>query len=309
MWLGLKAWVRDLLRAPRGCVTASGPCWWKELEHRSNLDDWRFRLRASEPRLILSAACWLEYKRPSANIPVRPVRYVMKTSGFLVSLMVCLFAMAVPAHGEESEAPGTESTDVRHLKLGDGYEVVVRREGVEKRYSGRLVQMTGEWLVLRSVSEGRNEQGVPLLSKAPYYGRLFRNVGIGRVAIDRWVPRDSATIVGRSIADDESQCPLTTQHPTWDEVIRVEYADAGEVVGFSDAPTREGATLHHIEAVGEEVKTPWPVLGQLPVIGGTFTSRHFVLREEERQVALGSVLSVEVPAAEEREEGGQVAFD
>src|SRR5690606_6839812 len=135
--------------------------------------------------------------------------YVMKTSGFLVSLMVCLFAMAVPAHGEESEAPGTESTDVRHLKLGDGYEVVVRREGVEKRYSGRLVQMTGEWLVLRSVSEGRNEQGVPLLSKAPYYGRLFRNVGIGRVAIDRWVPRDSATIVGRSIADDESQCPLT----------------------------------------------------------------------------------------------------
>jgi general secretion pathway protein D len=33
---------------------------------------------------------------------------------------------------------------------------------------------------IKRLSEGRNEFGVPLLSKVPYVDRLFRNVGIGR---------------------------------------------------------------------------------------------------------------------------------
>ncbi len=33
---------------------------------------------------------------------------------------------------------------------------------------------------IKRLSEGRNEQGVPMLSKLPYINRLFRNVGIGR---------------------------------------------------------------------------------------------------------------------------------
>ena len=33
---------------------------------------------------------------------------------------------------------------------------------------------------IKRLSEGRNEFGVPLLSKVPYVNRLFRNVGIGR---------------------------------------------------------------------------------------------------------------------------------
>ena len=33
---------------------------------------------------------------------------------------------------------------------------------------------------IKRLSEGRNEQGVPVLSKLPYVNRLFRNVGIGR---------------------------------------------------------------------------------------------------------------------------------
>jgi general secretion pathway protein D len=33
---------------------------------------------------------------------------------------------------------------------------------------------------VKRLSEGRNEQGVPILSKLPYINRLFRNVGIGR---------------------------------------------------------------------------------------------------------------------------------
>jgi len=33
---------------------------------------------------------------------------------------------------------------------------------------------------IKRLSEGRNEAGVPMLSKLPYINRLFRNVGIGR---------------------------------------------------------------------------------------------------------------------------------
>jgi general secretion pathway protein D len=33
---------------------------------------------------------------------------------------------------------------------------------------------------IKRLSEGRNEVGLPLLSKLPYINRLFRNVGIGR---------------------------------------------------------------------------------------------------------------------------------
>jgi general secretion pathway protein D len=33
---------------------------------------------------------------------------------------------------------------------------------------------------IKRLSEGRNERGVPVLSKIPYINRLFKNVGIGR---------------------------------------------------------------------------------------------------------------------------------
>ena len=33
---------------------------------------------------------------------------------------------------------------------------------------------------IKRLREGRNEQGVPVLSKLPYINRLFKNVGIGR---------------------------------------------------------------------------------------------------------------------------------
>jgi general secretion pathway protein D len=33
---------------------------------------------------------------------------------------------------------------------------------------------------IKRLSEGRNEHGVPVLSKIPYINRLFKNVGIGR---------------------------------------------------------------------------------------------------------------------------------
>ena len=49
--------------------------------------------------------------------------------------------------------------------------------------AGRVLVPDGGTVLLGGVkrlSEGRNEFGVPLLSKIPYVNRLFRNIGIGR---------------------------------------------------------------------------------------------------------------------------------
>ncbi len=225
-------------------------------------------------------------------------------------LVMSLVLIAAPVSGQEFGATAAESTDVRHLELGDGYEVVVRRDGVEQRYSGKLVQVTDEWIVLRTLSEGRNEYGVPVMSKVPYANRLFRNVGIGRSTNDRWIPRDAATIVGRSMREERGDFPpLAAQEPTWKEVVRIDLAQGEKVDDFAGTLTREGETLHHIHLVVEEVETPWPVLGRLPVLGGTFTTREVVLREEARDVPLGSVLSVVEPAPEDRVERVGVDFE
>ncbi len=45
-----------------------------------------------------------------------------------------------------------------------------------------------------SVSEGRTERGVPILSKVPYLNRLFKNTGIGR-EVNSWRMRAHAKIL------------------------------------------------------------------------------------------------------------------
>ncbi len=211
-------------------------------------------------------------------------------------LVFWLVLIAIPVVGQEAGITAVAPTDVSHLELGDDYQVVVRRDGAEARFSGRLVQMTHEWLVLRMVSECRNEQGVPVLSKVPYVKRHFRNVGIGRTTTDRWVPRAATTVVGRLIHEDKEDFQqLATTQPTWEQVTRVEYAEAGEIAHCSGPLTLEGTTLHGMKLVCEEMETPLPILGQLPGFGNLFTTTEVELREETRELALESVLVVEEP--------------
>jgi hypothetical protein len=234
----------------------------------------------------------------------------MKVSGRLIGCVIVLFAMVAPAHGQESGVADSELMDVRHLELGDGYDIVIRRGGVEKRYSGQLVQMTDEWLVLLARSESRTEFGVPMVSKVPYAGRLFRNVGIGRATALRWLPREGATVVGRSLAEDRGDFqPLSAQQPSWEKVTRVEFSHGRELAYHNGTVTCQGDTLHYTVAKNHEVEVPLPLLGQLPGVGDLFTIRETALREEGREVALGSVLSVEEPAPLDVEEGVRVAFD
>src|SRR5690348_1732613 len=69
---------------------------------------------------------------------------------------------------------------IAHLVVGDSYWLRVDRGGTQQDAYGDLMTVTDRWIVVRSLSEGRNERGVPVLSKIPYLERTFKNVGIAQ---------------------------------------------------------------------------------------------------------------------------------
>jgi hypothetical protein len=211
----------------------------------------------------------------------------------LAAQLILLTLAATSARGEEPAA----STDVEHLELGDRYKVVVRRDNVEQRYSGELVQLTDEWLVLRHVSEGRSEHGVPVLSKIPYANRMFRNVGVGRQTSDCWIPRSAATVVGRFLVNDNSDFErLSADHPAWDRAQHVQFSADGQIGNRFGCVTLDGDTIRYFDFTSRDVSVPWPVLGHLPGVGHVFTTYEVELQEVEREVPLKNVMSVLVSA-------------
>jgi general secretion pathway protein D len=63
---------------------------------------------------------------------------------------------------------------------------------------------------IKRLREGRNERGVPLLSKVPYISRLFRNVGIGRDAQSLMMMVTPRIIIQK---EEESKLGLTSEGP------------------------------------------------------------------------------------------------
>ena len=61
---------------------------------------------------------------------------------------------------------------------------------------------------IKRLSEGRNEFGVPILSKLPYINRLFKNVGIGRETQSLMM-----MVTPRIIIQEEEEANLTGQQP------------------------------------------------------------------------------------------------
>jgi general secretion pathway protein D len=62
---------------------------------------------------------------------------------------------------------------------------------------------------IKRLSEGRNERGVPLLSKFPYVNRLFKNVGIGRTTQSLMM-----MVTPRIIIQEEEEAKLGVPTPT-----------------------------------------------------------------------------------------------
>jgi general secretion pathway protein D len=93
--------------------------------------------------------------------------------------------------GSNTTNTGTNVVDANGEPTGDRDNTTAARTGTTVQlptFSFTTVSTTvsvpdgGTVLLggIKRLSEGRNEQGVPMLSKLPYVSRLFKNVGIGR---------------------------------------------------------------------------------------------------------------------------------
>jgi hypothetical protein len=227
----------------------------------------------------------------------------MNARSISVAAFLMSFALlSISARGDELGAVGGVSTDVRHLELGDTYVVVARCDGAEANYNGQLIQMTDQWLVLREWSECWGERRVPKIRRVPFATRQFLDVDVEWIVTDRWIPRASATVAGRFIREDKSDFqPLTATQPRWNEAPRIEFAEKGEWAECAGPIKVEGTVLRCETLLFEEKRVPIPILGYLPTWGVLFTTTEVELREGVREVPLGNLLSVAVPAPDERD--------
>jgi hypothetical protein len=132
-------------------------------------------------------------------------RYVFALMG-----AATLAALLLPWAAARSEGPtlahSAADGEDAILPLGRECTVVLGGAAEATELTGRLDRANARWLVLHVEREARSERGLPALSKVPYTGRLFKNVGIGRTREDVWVPRDRVLYlrVGDSFFERES---------------------------------------------------------------------------------------------------------
>jgi hypothetical protein len=189
---------------------------------------------------------------------------------------------------------------IDHLVVGDGYWIHVERNGVQQDCGGDLAKATDRWIVLRSLSEGRSERGVPVLRKIPYIDRLFKNVGIGRTDNYVWIPREAATIRGRLRAAK----PVDFEPPAGDEPgerspCEVTFVGSDHKVADRDGKllkiAKDRLTLVETERFSVEVRKPgW---SNLPVVGGYFIDTRTETRETLTDIARSDLLCLRVRVA------------
>jgi hypothetical protein len=219
-------------------------------------------------------------------------------------------------------AEADAKADAETLVVGDWYKLRVKRRGVSAHFEGGLVKINDQWIVLRIVSEGRTEFGVPVVSKIPFAGRLFKNVGIGRTDDMLWIPREAATVEQRTkfaqqaaatdgvvpVAAKENvaiQAPAGDEPPAGractlqfalarsgagqaEEGQKVEERDSGDLIEVTD----DAVSLMVTRNVSESASVP--LVGELPIIGRAFTRERTVIRKERRQIDRADLLSLRV---------------
>jgi len=222
-----------------------------------------------------------------------------------------------PIELDEADA----KAEAAKLVIGDWYKLQVKRRGVSAQFQGALVKLNDQWIVLRIVSEGRTEFGVPVVSKIPFAGRLFKNVGIGRTDDMLWIPREAATVEQRTMfaqqaAAADSVVPaaakenVSLQAPAGEEppagcACTLHFAGAGpSQAGEEQATVKEQDTGALVEVTDDAVNlmvtrrvstsVRLPLVGDLPVIGPAFTRERDEVRKERRQIDRADILCLRV---------------
>ena len=141
----------------------------------------------------------------------------MRPSSVDCYLLGCLIWLANggAAHSQEAIAVSLTEPVQDDFNDGDWYTIDVERDGVAKQFEGEFIKSNDQWIILRRISEGRNDVDVPVLAKIPVLGpRVFRRVEVGRLTRFLWIPRDAATITGRvRVADPRPPADISDEAP------------------------------------------------------------------------------------------------
>jgi len=216
--------------------------------------------------------------------------------------LIAIIASPTVVHAAAPEADNS----IDHLVIGDSYWLRVDWGGVQQDAYGDLMKVTDGWIVVRSLSEGRNEVGVPVASKLPYVGRLFKNVGIGQTNEYTWVPREAATIRGRlRAAKPTSEEPPLGDEPSLHTNCSVSFVGPDQKLaeheGRLEAITNDRLSLLVRETVSREIRKPG---ANLPVVGGYFVETRNEVHESIIDIPRNKVFGVRIrvprPLAEEQ---------
>jgi hypothetical protein len=212
----------------------------------------------------------------------------------VVGIILVLWSPAVC--GQDTAAALPEAS-IDRLVVGDWYTIDVDREGCNERFQGDFVKANDRWLVLRRISESRNDVGVPSASNNSFLkSKQFSKVSIGVQTEYLWIPREAATVAGRTraaksqpIAEIDGESPASGARCA---VVLPADQKTVEHKGSLVEMTDETIILSQERRV--YTKRAVPLLGELPLIGAAFrnvTGHSETVRDE---IPWASVLCVRV---------------
>ncbi len=211
-----------------------------------------------------------------------------------VAIMSVMLLVA-PALARAADSDADNRID--YLVVGDWYRIRFERHDVQQEFNGDFAKVTDRWIVLHTLSEGRNERGVPVLSAIPHINRLFKNVGIGQTHEYVWIPRDGATIRGHlRAANPRSFEPPSEDEPTPGTVCEISFIGPDHKIaersGKLQAISPDQLTLLESETVSVEV--PKPGWSKLPVVGGHLTDTRTETLESLDDIALKDLVCIRI---------------
>jgi hypothetical protein len=229
------------------------------------------------------------------------MRYLHST---LWLTLLAVVVLAQTASGQNAAPPvGPLQPQPERVVVGESCTVGVDRDGASLRFEGEFVKSSSRWIVLRRISEGRNDASVPLTSKIPFVTRKKSEVGVQTEYL--WIPRQFAAVVSHSPA--QRQVPL--EHPLGDvptpgarcEVTLVtDKIPNGKKV--DKKKTRHDGTL--VAVAKDKImfdeerfvveRTGVPALNELPVVGRAFGSDNSHTEVVRTELALDDVACIRV---------------
>ena len=200
-----------------------------------------------------------------------------------------------PAVCGQDSAVAVPEASIDRLVVGDWYTIDVDRDGFNEHFQGDFVKANDRWFVLRRISESRNDVAVPSASKNAFLKpKQFSKVSVGIRTEYLWIPREVATVSGRTRAatsqpiadiDGESPAPGAAAPSYYRQIRRL-----SSTMGVSwKSRTRRSSSVS-----GESIQRAVPMLGELPLIGMAFrnvTDHSETVRDE---IPWASVLCVRV---------------